>query len=126
MHTLHMCASTWAMHMLDRFAMLWLFCRGLSLVPDLGFVSASHDGTLQLWTATGKPVATLAGHTALVYSAAATAGGLIASASEDNTARVWRADGTCLQVSVPIILNLDGVSDGAIELFHVAWRLSSA
>lgn len=31
-------------------------------------------------------------------SAAATADGLIASASEDNTARLWRADGTCLQV----------------------------
>lgn len=42
-------------------------CRGLSLVPDLGFASASHDGTLQLWTMSGEPIGTLAGHTALVY-----------------------------------------------------------
>lgn len=44
-----------------------MLCRGLSLVPDLGFVSASHDGTLQVWTMGGDPVATLGGHAALVY-----------------------------------------------------------
>lgn len=42
-------------------------------------------------------MAELVGHTALVYQAAATADGLIASASEDNTVRLWRADGTCIQ-----------------------------
>lgn len=41
-------------------------------------------------------MANFLGHTALVYSAATSAQGLIASGSEDNTARVWRADGTCL------------------------------
>ena len=41
--------------------------RGLALVPGLGFISASHDTTLQLWTTGGDPIATLAGHTALVY-----------------------------------------------------------
>ena len=37
------------------------------------------------------------GHTALVYRTAATAGGLVASASEDNSVRLWSADGQCLQ-----------------------------
>ena len=37
------------------------------------------------------------GHTALVYRTAATASGLVASASEDNSVRLWSADGQCLQ-----------------------------
>lgn len=43
----------------------------------------------------------MVGHTALVYACAAvTTGGatLVASGSEDNTARVWDASGQCLQV----------------------------
>jgi hypothetical protein len=42
-------------------------CRGLSLIPGLGFASASHDGTLRLWTNGGDAIAALEGHTALVY-----------------------------------------------------------
>ena len=73
-------------------------CRGLSVVPDLGVVSASHDQTLRLWSFAGETLAELAGHTALVYSAAANAStGLIASASEDSSARLWHGDGSCLQ-----------------------------
>ncbi len=41
-------------------------------------------------------------------SAAATADGLIASASEDNTARLWRTDGSCLQVCVHLHPHLQG------------------
>ena len=36
--------------------------------------------------------------TPLLCSAAGAPDGTIASASEDNTARLWRPDGTCLQV----------------------------
>lgn len=72
--------------------------RGLAVVDGLGFVSASHDTTLRVWTGGGESVATLVGHSALVYSAASGGCGLIASGSEDNTARVWRPDGSCLQV----------------------------
>jgi hypothetical protein len=40
----------------------------------------------------------LYGHTALIYSLAATADGLVASGSEDSSAKVWRAEtGECLQ-----------------------------
>eukprot|EP00887_Chlorella_sp_A99_P006848 scaffold2.g6848.t1 len=73
--------------------------RGLALLGDVGVVSASHDQTLKVWTFSGEPIAELVGHTALVYCAATAAGeGLIASGSEDNTVRLWHADGTCLQV----------------------------
>ncbi len=71
-------------------------CRGLSLLPGLGVVSASHDQTLRVWTLNGDCVSILQGHGAIIYSCAAT-DGLIASASEDNTARLWRPDGTPLQ-----------------------------
>lgn len=52
----------------------------------------------QVWTLSGECVAELVGHTALVYCAACTFDGLVASGSEDNTAKLWHADGTCLQV----------------------------
>jgi phospholipase A-2-activating protein len=71
--------------------------RGLALLPGIGFVSASHDHTLRVWDAGGALLAELVGHTALVYRAAAAAGGLVASASEDCTVRLWTADGACLQ-----------------------------
>ena len=74
--------------------------RGLALLPNVGVVSASHDQLLKVWTFSGECIAELAGHTALVYCAAATADGLVASGSEDNTAKLWHADGTCLQVSL--------------------------
>ncbi|GJP80940.1 hypothetical protein CLOP_g11135 [Closterium sp. NIES-67] len=72
--------------------------RGLALLPAVGLLSASHDGSVKLWDLSLQPLLEMVGHTALVYSVAATAGGeLIASGSEDATARVWR-DGECMQV----------------------------
>lgn len=63
----------------------------------------------QVWTFSGEPIAELVGHTALVYCAATAAGeGLIASGSEDNTVRLWHADGTCLQVR-------GGTEDGRVR-----------
>lgn len=70
--------------------------RGLALLADVGVVSASHDMTLKLWDFEGKVMTELIGHTAIVYSAATSSSGLIASASEDNTARLWTPDGACV------------------------------
>lgn len=51
-----------------------------------------------MWTAAGECVAELLGHTAIVYSAAVRADGtLVATGSEDGTARVWSLDGTLQQ-----------------------------
>lgn len=47
--------------------------RALCEVPGLGFVSGSHDMTLRAWTLAGDCIATLVGHTALIYACAATA-----------------------------------------------------
>lgn len=56
-----------------------LGCRGLCLLPNVGFVSASHDLTIRVWTMSGQSIAELLGHSAIIYAVAATADGLIAS-----------------------------------------------
>lgn len=53
--------------------------RGLALLPGVGFVSASHDLTLRVWTLGGQTVAELLGHSALVYAVDCTASGRIVS-----------------------------------------------
>eukprot|EP00884_Botryococcus_braunii_P012567 jgi/Botrbrau1/21310/Bobra.0184s0021.1 len=74
-----------------------LLAKGLALVPNIGFVSASHDFTLR-------------GHQAIIYSAAVSSDGfLIASASEDKTSRLWALDGTLHQTLVhPVCRNGHG------------------
>lgn len=86
-----------------------LLCRGLALLPGIGFVSASHDHTLRVWDDAGALLAELVGHTALVYRTAALADGLIASASEDNSVRLWQASGQCLQT-----IEHPGMSSGSV------------
>jgi WD40 repeat protein len=56
-------------------------------------VSASHDGTAQIWAApTARHVYTYKGHTNLVLTAAwSHTGGYIASGGFDDTVQVWRA-----------------------------------
>ena len=77
--------------------------RGLALMPNVGFLSASHDCTARLWTLEGETVCVFIGHAALVYSASCVSvssqtGSLVITGSEDNTAKLWnRNDGSCLQ-----------------------------
>ena len=56
-------------------------------------VTASNDNTARLWdAATGKALATLAGHTDRVMSAAFSPDGTrVVTASDDSTARLWDA-----------------------------------
>ncbi|GIL93050.1 hypothetical protein Vretifemale_20531 [Volvox reticuliferus] len=84
--------------------------RGICQVPGLGFATASHDLSVRVWDSTGSLLAELLGHSAIVYTVAAVempsvrgpAGGdggvLLASGSEDNTVRLWRPSGECVQV----------------------------
>ncbi|MGH9851112.1 MAG: WD40 repeat domain-containing protein, partial [Blastocatellia bacterium] len=63
-----------------------------SFSPDGNYVvTASEDGTAQIWKAeTGKSVATLSGHILAVRSAVFTPDGLsVITAGADNTVRVW-------------------------------------
>jgi len=64
----------------------------VALSSEGGLVaSGGGDGTVRLWeTSTGRPMATLHGHTSTVWSVAVSAEGkLVASGGEDGTVRVW-------------------------------------
>jgi WD40 repeat protein len=54
-------------------------CRGVCVLPGVGFVSGSHDCSLRVWSLSGEVMAELCGHSAIIYSVAATPAGLIAS-----------------------------------------------
>ncbi|MGB8648223.1 MAG: SdrD B-like domain-containing protein [Anaerolineae bacterium] len=55
-------------------------------------LSASGDGTAQVWDTTGKPIVSLKGHSSLIWDAAFSPNGKwIVTASLDKTARVWEA-----------------------------------
>ncbi|KAL9253320.1 Phospholipase A-2-activating protein-like protein [Drosera capensis] len=70
--------------------------RGLAVMPDLGILSASHDGSIRLWALTGEVLMEMVGHTSIVYSVDSHATGLVVSGSEDCSAKIWK-DGACVQ-----------------------------
>ncbi|CAI7899857.1 unnamed protein product [Closterium sp. NIES-53] len=89
--------------------------------------------SVKLWDLSLQPLLEMVGHTALVYSVAATAGGeLIASASEDATARVWK-DGECMQAlehpscvwAVAFLPNGDLITASADGAFRI-WTRDAA
>ena len=62
-------------------------------------VSASRDGTAQVWSIDGKQLAVLKGHTDQVFNAVFSPdGSKIVTTSYDNTARIWKPDGTQIAV----------------------------
>ncbi|EFJ25455.1 hypothetical protein SELMODRAFT_98884 [Selaginella moellendorffii] len=70
--------------------------RGLALMPNLGFLSASHDCTVKLWSYAGEQLLEMVGHTAIVYSVAGHLSGDVASGSDDGYCKIWRG-GVCIQ-----------------------------
>ncbi|CAK9140681.1 unnamed protein product [Ilex paraguariensis] len=70
--------------------------RGLAVMPGLGILSASHDGSIRLWALSGEVLMDMVGHSSIVYSVDAHASGLIVSGSEDCLAKIWK-DGVCVQ-----------------------------
>lgn len=73
--------------------------RQLALVRDIGFVSCSNDGSIKLRTLDGAVVASMEhplnaeGKPGFVMGVCVLSNGLLVSASEDYTARVWSTDG---------------------------------
>ncbi|XP_074320902.1 uncharacterized protein LOC141657535 [Silene latifolia] len=70
--------------------------RALAVMSDLGILSASHDGSVRLWALTGEVLMEMVGHTSIVYSVDSHISGLVASGSEDCSAKIWK-DGICVQ-----------------------------
>ncbi|MCO5582716.1 hypothetical protein L7F22_036615 [Adiantum nelumboides] len=70
--------------------------RGLAFMPNMGILSASHDGSVRFWSVNGDPLLEMIGHTAIVYCVAASSSGDVASGSEDCFAKIWK-NGTCCQ-----------------------------
>ncbi|KAJ0397384.1 hypothetical protein P43SY_008215 [Pythium insidiosum] len=77
--------------------------RQLALLPSIGFVSCSNDGSIRVRTLDGDVVAQMdhplnaEGKPGFVLGVAVLPDERIVSASEDCTARVWRADGSLQQ-----------------------------
>ncbi|OWZ06602.1 PhosphoLipase A2 [Phytophthora megakarya] len=77
--------------------------RQLVLVPDIGFVSCSNDGSIKLRALDGTVVASMEhpldaeGKPGFVLGVCVLNNGFLVSASEDCTARVWSQDGALVQ-----------------------------
>ena len=97
--------------------------RGVAFSPDgKTIASASSDNTVKLWQIEGTPIRTLtdplvavldvaASHRAAVWEVAFSPDGqLIASASLDNTVKLWRRDGTLLTTLTGHLYGVKGVA----------------
>ena len=51
--------------------------------------------SIRLWALTGEVLLEMVGHTAIVYSVDAHKSGLVASGSEDGSAKIWKGDISC-------------------------------
>jgi len=77
--------------------------RQLALVPDVGFVSCSNDGSIKLRTLDGTVLASMEhplnaeGKPGFVLGVCVLSNGFLVSASEDCTARVWTPEGALVQ-----------------------------
>ncbi|KAL3660933.1 hypothetical protein V7S43_013949 [Phytophthora oleae] len=77
--------------------------RQLALVPDIGFVSCSNDGSVKLRTLDGTVVASMEhplnaeGKPGFVLGVCVLNSGFFVSASEDCTARLWSQEGALIQ-----------------------------
>lgn len=71
------------------------------MLPNVGFVSASHDLTLRVWTGDGQVLAELLGHTAIIYAVTALENGTIASGIPLDVC-VWSC--VCLHLYVCVVM----------------------
>jgi len=72
--------------------------RDLALVPGVGFVSASNDGTIRAWELGGSCIKVIRASETFVYSVVVLGSGEWMTCSEDRTVRIWNAGtGECVQ-----------------------------
>jgi phospholipase A-2-activating protein len=67
--------------------------RALALLPGVGFLSASNDGTVKLWELGGTMLHSLDAHQSFIYSVSVLPSGEWVTASEDRTLCVWQSGG---------------------------------
>lgn len=72
--------------------------RGLSVLPNVGFLSCANDGMVKLWSFDGNEIHSLQAHNTLCYAIVAdsTSSSTFFTCSEDNTIKVWQ-DFNCVQ-----------------------------
>ncbi|HEY5937048.1 MAG TPA: hypothetical protein VIU61_20500, partial [Kofleriaceae bacterium] len=106
----------------------------VDLSPDeRQLIIGGGDGKVMLANRDGAAVAELAGHTAKVYDATFLAGGLIATASDDGTVRLWQGTEPLASFDVPATTRLasfaahpDGslVATGSSDGTVIIWRVN--
>ncbi|EAR99792.1 phospholipase a2 activating protein, putative (macronuclear) [Tetrahymena thermophila SB210] len=70
--------------------------RQIAFIEDVGFLSASNDELLKLWTFDGDLMQQLTGHTAFVFTCACLSFGKYVSGSDDQSIKIWN-DSTNIQ-----------------------------
>lgn len=111
--------------------------RGLSMFRarrSESFASCSNDGNIYKFSlsvaetaGTGtRPIRTLSGHTSFVYSVAWLPNGILASAGEDRTLRVWEDERLVQTITIPAVSvwTVDGFDNGDLvcgSSDHAVW-----
>lgn len=68
--------------------------RSISLIENVGVLTASNDDTLKVWSFSGEMLQEIKGHQAFVFSGASLSKDTYISASEDHTMKIWSNQGT--------------------------------
>lgn len=77
------------------------YIRGLSVVPEVGFLSCGSECALQLWSYDGELLYDLRGHKDTVYSATSLPSGELVSSSEDCSVIVWNGTEVSQSLATP-------------------------
>lgn len=81
--------------------------RDFALLPGVGFVSVSNDGTVKVRTMDGKVISTFTnpstadGHPVFCFSSHVTKEGLILTCNDDQTVRIYTADNVLDEIPLP-------------------------
>jgi phospholipase A-2-activating protein len=101
--------------------------RALQPVPGIGFISASNDGTVKLWSSDGDELASYVCHEHYIYSVAVLSSSEFVTCSEDKSLKVFK-DGQPVQTiqhpgvvwSVAVLPDGDivtGCQDGVVRVW---------
>lgn len=77
------------------------YVRGLSVVPNVGFLSCGSPDALKLWSYDGELLFDLRGHKDTVYSASSLPTGEIVSSSEDCSVIIWNGTEPAQSLATP-------------------------